>query len=528
MNQRSIWVLIILMTLALTGLIFVQAFWIKNSITIKESQFDQLVSNSLTVATQNLQKNEAVKLIMEEMEPIGTDTTGITMQLKAKTDTGFNMVVTYNGMQVDSLHLDEDREIISIPGKNLPHSMDSLVFTEEGPSVPGRDEKKVTRHTYYFEPGMGKKVLDKKVFLNRIISGMFFIAPEIEKRIHPKELEEVLNDALIQKGIDLKYEYAVIKWNNEAAFMSDNYSDAGDNEYYRVQLFPDDIFTSSSYLSVYFPQRKNFLFKSFGLMIFSSVFLTLFITLAFSFTILYVFRQKKLTEIRNDFVNNMTHELKTPISTISLASQMLGDTSLPPNLKNSDQIARVISEESRRLGYQVEKVLQMAVFDKGQVKLRRKENDIHEIIRNVSENYSLQVKSRGGTIVTALEAEHFILEVDSVHITNVLTNLVDNALKYCTRDPEIRISTRNVKRFFEVAIQDNGIGISKQDQKRIFEKFYRVPTGNIHTVKGFGLGLSYVKKIIEEHQGTIEVVSHLYEGSTFTIQLPLTLNAEET
>jgi two-component system phosphate regulon sensor histidine kinase PhoR len=152
---------------------------------------------------------------------------------------------------------------------------------------------------------------------------------------------------------------------------------------------------------------------------------------------------------------------------------------------------------------------------------------MHEIIRNVSENYSLQVKSLSGTITTALEAEQFVLEVDSVHITNVLTNLVDNALRYCTRDPEIRITTRNEKQFFEMAIQDNGIGISKQDQKRIFEKFYRVPTGNIHTVKGFGLGLSYVKKIIEEHQGTIEVISHLYEGSTFTLRLPLTLNSSE-
>jgi two-component system phosphate regulon sensor histidine kinase PhoR len=528
MNQRSILVLIILMTLALTGLIFVQAFWIKNAITVKESQFDQLVSNSLTTATQNLQKNEAVRLIMEEMEPIGTDTSAIAMQLKARTDTGFNMVVTYNGMQADSLHLDKEREIIRVPGKSLPRTMDSLVFTEEKPSLSGDGKKRIVKHTYYFEPGMGKKVLNKKVFLNRIISGMSFIAPEIEKRVQPGELEEVLTDALIQKGIDLKYEYAVIKWNNEAAFKSENYSATSDNEYYRVQLFPDDIFTSSNYLSVYFPQKKSFLFKSFGFMIFSSVFLTLFIALAFSFTILYMIKQKKLTEIRNDFVNNMTHELKTPISTISLASQMLGDTSLPPAMKNGDQIARVISEESRRLGYQVEKVLQMAVLDRGQVKLRYIETDMHEIIRNVSENYSLQVKSRGGTINTILEAEQFVLEVDSVHITNVLTNLVDNALKYCTRDPEIRISTRNVKQFFEVVIRDNGIGISKQDQKRVFEKFYRVPTGNIHTVKGFGLGLSYVKKIVEEHHGTIELASILYEGSTFTIQLPLTINSSET
>jgi two-component system phosphate regulon sensor histidine kinase PhoR len=249
--------------------------------------------------------------------------------------------------------------------------------------------------------------------------------------------------------------------------------------------------------------------------------------MAFSFTILYVFRQKKLTEIRNDFVNNMTHELKTPISTISLASQMLGDTSLPPDRKNISQISRIISEESRRLGYQVEKVLQMAVFDKGQVKLRRKETDLHELIRNVAENYALQVKSRDGNIETSLEAENYILEVDSVHITNVLTNLVDNAMKYCSREPVIRISTRNSKQFLEIAIRDNGIGIGKQDQKRIFEKFYRVPTGNIHTVKGFGLGLSYVKKIIEEHKGTIDVESQLYEGSTFYIRLPLSLNPAE-
>ena len=527
MNRRSIGLLITLMTLALAGLIFVQAFWIKNAITIKENQFDQLVSNSLIDITQNIQEKEAVQLVMEEIEPFGTDTAGITMQLKTQTDTGYKMVITYDTLHANSRMLAQEKEIISVPEKNIPLLSDSLILIEEKQSYTQQGAKEMTTRKYYFEPGMRRKILDKKIFLNRIISGMFFIAPEIEKRIRQEELEEILKNALLQKGIDLAYEYAVIKWNNEPAFRSANYTAESENDYYRVQLFPDDIFTSSNYLSIYFPQKNSFLFKSFGFMIFSSVFLTLVITMAFSLTILYVFRQKKLSEIRNDFINNMTHELKTPISTISLASQMLGDSSLLPNMKNIDQLSRVISEESRRLGYQVEKVLQMAVFDKGQVKLRRKETDLHELIRNVTENYALQVKSRDGKIETSLEAENFILNIDSVHITNVLTNLVDNAMKYCTREPEIKISTRNSKQFFEVSIHDNGIGIDKQDQKRIFEKFYRVPTGNIHTVKGFGLGLNYVKKIIEEHKGTITVASQLYEGSTFTILLPLSLNSTE-
>ncbi|MBN2274053.1 MAG: HAMP domain-containing histidine kinase [Bacteroidales bacterium] len=525
MNRKSIWLLIILMTLALTGLIFVQAYWIKNAITIKEKQFDQLVSNSLSDIAQGLQEKEAIRLVMEEIEPFGTDSTGIVAQLKAQTDTGFRMVITYDTISADSSALPMKNELIRIPEEHIHTYTDSLVFIEEGQSDTRNGAREITTHKYYFEADMGERILDKKVFLNRIISGMFFIAPSIEKRIRQNELEETMKIAFEQKGLDLAYEYAIVKWNNEPAFFSENYTEESENDYYRVQLFPDDIFNSSNYLSVYFPQKKNFLFRSFGFMIFSSVFLTLVIVMAFSFTILYVFREKKLTEIRNDFVNNMTHELKTPISTISLASQMLGDSSLPTNMKNIDQISRVISEESRRLGYQVEKVLQMAVFDKGQVKLRCKETDMHELIRNIAENYTLQVRSRGGVIETSLNADKFVLEVDSVHITNVLTNLIDNAMKYCSREPEVRISTRNVRQNLEITIRDNGIGISKQDQKRIFEKFYRVPTGNIHTVKGFGLGLSYVKKIIEEHKGSIDVDSQLYEGSTFIILLPLSINS---
>ena len=260
--------------------------------------------------------------------------------------------------------------------------------------------------------------------------------------------------------------------------------------------------------------------KSLGVMGFSSVLLTLVIVLAFTLTIFIIFRQKKLSEIKNDFINNMTHELKTPISTISLASQMLGDSSIPETSKNIRHISGVISQESKRLGYQVEKVLQMAIFDKGKINLKLKKIDIHELIEGVINNFSIPVKAKNGLIIPSLHAENTMVEVDVVHFTNVLSNLIDNAIKYCASIPEIYIETQDDGNNLCIAVKDNGIGISKEDQKRIFEKFYRVSTGNLHNVKGFGLGLSYVKMIVEDHKGYIKLDSELNHGTTFRIYLP--------
>ena len=216
----------------------------------------------------------------------------------------------------------------------------------------------------------------------------------------------------------------------------------------------------------------------------------------------------------------MTHELKTPISTISLASQMLGDNSIPDKLKNIDHLSGVISDESKKLGYHVEKVLQLAIFEKGKLELKFKVCDLHEIIMNVINTFDIQIKHRGGNIIPDLKAEDYAVNIDQVHMTNVFSNLIDNAIKYCDRNPEIRIESFNEKGYLGVSVADNGIGMNKQDIKKIFEKFYRIPTGNIHTVKGFGLGLSYVKKIVEEHQGYIKVESKPFEGTVFKIYLP--------
>jgi len=248
--------------------------------------------------------------------------------------------------------------------------------------------------------------------------------------------------------------------------------------------------------------------------------LTLIIIFSFSATILIIFKQKRLAEIKSDFVSNMTHELKTPISTISLAAQMLNDKSIPVERKNFTYLGGVIADESKRLGLQVEKVLQIAIFEKTKLKLKLKEIDLHQIIDKVASNFSIQIDNAGGKLQCELNAPDPICNADEVHITNIIINLLDNALKYRNGQPNIILSTHEATNGIIIAVKDNGIGISHDNLKRIFDQFYRVHTGNVHNVKGFGLGLSYVKKITESHGGKIWVESILGEGSVFSIYLP--------
>jgi signal transduction histidine kinase len=216
----------------------------------------------------------------------------------------------------------------------------------------------------------------------------------------------------------------------------------------------------------------------------------------------------------------MTHELKTPISTISLASQLLKDKGVPLELKNIDYISGIIEDESKRLSYQVEKVLKTALFEQGHIKLKLRELDVHKVIENVVHNFEIQVTNRNGSIVKSLEANRSIANIDEVHFTNIIFNLLDNAVKYSKDEPEIKIATQDNNSGIYIFVSDNGIGIKKQDQKKIFDQFYRVSTGNVHDVKGFGLGLNYVKKMVEEHGGEITLESELKKGTTFKIFIP--------
>jgi signal transduction histidine kinase len=251
-----------------------------------------------------------------------------------------------------------------------------------------------------------------------------------------------------------------------------------------------------------------------------SLLFTLIIIFTFAITVYQIVRQKKIAAIRTDFVNNVTHELKTPISTISLASQMLNDKSISNLSKNYDHLSTVIADESRRVSQQVEKILQMAIFDRGKAVLKFKELDVNELVNMAVRNMLIHIKNRNGQIVKNLDAENAFAEVDEVHFTNVLFNLMDNAVKYSKSSPDITVTTFNAHGCICISVQDKGIGINKADQKRIFDQFYRVSTGNVHNVKGFGLGLAYVKNVVDSHHGKIQVESELGQGTCFTVSIP--------
>jgi two-component system phosphate regulon sensor histidine kinase PhoR len=532
MSKKLLWIISVTIAVALVFLILVQAYWISNAYKLKEKQFSQLVNRALYHTVQHIQEREAIWHIMDEVEILDSTWEEATLDFPFD-DAGY----------FGEYNLDVNARIRS--GSDFDHSV--YIYQR---SVPGSDEHELTIiaddsviHKVDRSGGMlfdssrlgkvsfvnprqvqskiRKKMQENRVFLDRMMGRMIAPSLPVEKRISPDILNHVLKDQLANNGIDLDFEFAVLRENMDVAYKSGNYTPDQESEFYVANLFPRDLFSRSGYLSVYFPRRTSFLFRSLGFMGISSVILTMVVVLGFSLTVYIIFRQKKLSEIKNDFVSNMTHELKTPISTISLASQMLNDKSIPVQSKNLDNISRIIGDESKRLGYQVEKVLQMAIFDRGRIRLKKKMTDINELVHNVIANFDLQVRKREGTLTGECGAEDALLEVDPVHFTNVISNLVDNAIKYSREAPQISIRTLNRNGQLVIRVADRGIGIRKEDQKRIFEKFYRVPTGNVHNVKGFGLGLSYVKKIVEEHRGTVRLKSEFEKGTEFEISIPV-------
>ncbi len=532
MSKKVLLIISVLMAVALVFLIIVQTYWIHNAYRLKEKQFSQIVNRALYNTAYMVQEREAMWHIMGEAEILDSTWEEAYMDLQWEDSLfyqEFNIGIDSKLQAGDNFDQSVYIYQRSIPGSQKYEltivADDSIIQMGDHGGIAYLDSNNLGRvsivHPGQIKTRIEQKLEENRVFLDRMMDRMINVNAPIEKRIHPEVLDHILRSQLVQNGIDLGFEYAVLRENREIAYTSDHFKNNEESEYYLTSLFPKDLFSRPGYLLVYFPRRTSFLLRSLGFMGISSMVLTLVVILGFSLTIYIIFRQKKLSEIKNDFVNNMTHELKTPISTISLASQMLNDESIPKESKNIGNISRIIGDESKRLGYQVEKVLQMAIFDRGRLKLKRKKTDINELVENVITNFDLQIRNIGGTIAGELGAKKSITEVDPVHFTNVISNLVDNAIKYSREAPEIRITTLNRNAHLIIKVADRGIGIKKEDQRRIFEKFYRIPTGNVHNVKGFGLGLSYVKKIVEEHRGTVKLRSEINKGTEFEISLPL-------
>lgn len=348
----------------------------------------------------------------------------------------------------------------------------------------------------------------------------------IEERVNPKILEETVQSTLADAGINMKYEYC-LQAGNECTI----YSNCSNNKNllytpYRKQLYHESVFSQPAELLLYFPEKQKYIMGASGLMLGSSLFFNLIIIMIFGFTMHTIIQQKKLSDMKTDFINNMTHELKTPISTIKLACEILTDKHLAFNEQRVQRYAHIIDDENKRLQSHVEKVLQYARLEKGQLKLNIERLDMHDILSEALNKISLQVEKKNGEICTQLNANDFVIEGDRMHLTNVIYNLLDNAIKYAKVDeaPKIEVTTRASATHFIVSIKDNGVGMGKETLKKIFDKFYRIPTGNIHNVKGFGLGLSYVKLMLDAHNGQIQASSKPQKGSVFEFALPFDQN----
>ncbi len=525
MSRKLLWLLSIAMGAVMIGLIMVQAYWINNALFIKEQQFNQLVSRSMNDISREIERQEAAFRLMDEFNPFFWPGRILDKNFDFRINGSANHQIDTKNKKINSdkelqLFKESDNETYTV------HFLNDTLIVIYHDSISQPDTFHISQLT-----GLDQELIDfnalkkyfnsRRGFFDNIISKMMSPYLPVEKRIDTTILKSLLDREFTHREINLDFEYSIVNENNEVVIYSKGYNPDKDSEIFSARLFPEDIFSLPNYLLVYFPGQKSYVWRSLGFMGISSISLTLIIIFLFFITLFIIFKQKRLSEIKTDFVNNMTHELKTPISTISLASQMLNDNSIPAEVKDGLHISSIIDTESKRLSFQVEKVLQMAIFDKGKIQLKLKKLDMHELIRSVGSSFDIQISKAGGSLEYELNATKHIAKVDEVHFTNVLSNLLDNAVKYSREVPEIKVITKNEKEYLVIAVEDKGIAISKEDQKHIFDKFYRVSTGNVHNIKGFGLGLSYVKKIVEIHNGIIKVKSELNKGSRFEVFIPI-------
>lgn len=351
-----------------------------------------------------------------------------------------------------------------------------------------------------------------------------FYTVAINDTLHPYLLESLLTSEFQKRNIQEDFEYGIYDCFNDSIVYGNFVDFTDDTTQAHRHVQPDIKWDRDGhYFSIFFPNRPVFEPELYESQYGGWAFFTLLISIVFSFfgySVYLIMRQKRLSEMKTDFINNMTHELKTPISTISLSSEVLMDKEAQQNPERLQQYARIIYNENNRLKTQVEKVLQLAALDNENIQLKLETLDLHKVIKQAVDAVQLNIDDMGGSITFNLNAQNPTIKADVVHITNVLYNLLDNAIKYSSQEPHVTVETRNTNGHLEIAISDKGIGIPKESQKHIFDKFYRVPTGNVHDVKGFGLGLYYVQLMVREHKGKIKVESTLGEGTRFLISLP--------
>ena len=513
MKKRTIWILGIVMGASFLILLYLQISYIEEMAKMRNEQFDESVKRALMSVSEDVESEEVERWLREDISAYDKQKWSEGSQSRQNNQQRF--ITGPDGSRIELKQFSE-------PQQEFPTGV--VISRNHGArTIPqtSRTMADMLKTRYLYQKGL----------LEEVVWQMIYYASErpLDERVNYVNLDQYLKQGLQDNGINLTYHFKVMDADGKEIYRCSDYSAEGSKNVYAQPLFLNDPPARMSTLQVHFPGKSSYIFDSVSFMI-PSVIFTVVLLVTFIFTIYIIFRQKKLTEMKNDFINNMTHEFKTPISTISLAAQMLNDPSVSKSPAMFEHVSGIINDETKRLRFQVEKVLQMSMFDRQKATLKKKEVDANELIYGVVNTFHLKVEKFGGEIETELDADNPFIYVDEMHITNVVFNLMDNAVKYRNPDVDLRLKVRtwNEADRLMISIQDNGIGSKKEDVKKIFEKFYRVHTGNVHDVKGFGLGLAYVKKIITDHKGTIKAESELNEGTKFIISLPVMKDSDIT
>lgn len=546
MSRKFIIIIVAITSIALIGMVGIQLYWIQNAIDVRQDTFARSLNEAIDQVITKLEKLEAINEIQT------------TMNVYERGTEFYNRVDSVNRLYLKELQILSSKSIAdSLYNRDAGNIQIQYLADRNAPPVFNADtsffhiinkrvgeiNSKVYKPNYEedeFNPSdsinkrqqerINQLIKEKSNIINEVIDNLLKSKnkPSITSRINFRLLDSLIGAELKNKNIETDYEFGIYsaKSNLMVVEKTGRYHYQLMAKSYAYNLSPRDLLRNPEFLCLYFPHEKTYLLTQMRGILFVSIFLILAIIGSFGFILITIFRQKRLSEMKNDFINNMTHEFKTPISTVSLACEALSDPDMPKTDSLYSSYIQIISEENKRLGTMAEKILQTAILEKGQLKLKIETVDVHEVIKEVSKKIKMQVEQKNGHIDVQLDAGLFLIEGDRMHLSNVFANLLDNANKYSPKKPEILVGTQSVGEGIKVYVEDKGMGISKLNQKKIFEKLYRVYTGNVHDVKGFGLGLSYVKFIIDKHGGTISVESEVGKGSRFTLLLPYHIPAK--
>ena len=514
MKKSTIWAIASIMGFSFLALLFLQFSYVEEMVKMKKEQFDESVNRALYQVSHNMEMNETLRYLEKDVNE--TERRAFTQDS-----------VMVDGLDGTIKH--SHQFAVAADDGTVYSSFQLKTFEMKPSSIPKamilrKDKNTLADATKTMQEIVRNRYVYQKALLDEVVYNILYTASDkpLKERVNFRMLDQDIRTELINNGINIPYHLTVSTTDGREVFRCPDYTDEGKEFTYQQYLFQNDPRSKMGVVRIHFPEMNSYIFSSVRFMIPSIIF-TIVLLITFIFTIVVIFRQKRYTEIKNDFINNMTHELKTPIASISLAAQMMNDESVAKSEQMTKHLSSVITDESKRLRFLVEKVLQMSMFDKKSVVFKKKELDLNEMVEQIAQTFTLRVEHTGGKIYTEIEAIDSAIFVDEVHFQNAITNLMDNAVKYRKQDEplDIYIRTWNDEQKLYLSIRDTGQGIKKENLKKIFDKFYRVHTGNKHDVKGFGLGLAYVKKVIDLHQGEIKAESEVGKGTKFTISLPI-------